>query len=158
MSKEVCSPMMTFETFMNRGSVRLDPHQESVVYCDDNCVVSAGAGSGKTMVLSYRFLRLVLERKARVDEILTLTFTRKAAKEMQSRIHSQLLSCKEDPEIAAQVASFSEASIATLDSFCSSIVQADSMHYGIVGDFAIDDERCKQAAIRAAHALLDQWP
>ncbi|NLZ76351.1 MAG: UvrD-helicase domain-containing protein, partial [Spirochaetales bacterium] len=65
---------------------------------DVNCVVSAGAGSGKTMVLSYRFVRLVLERKARFDQILTLTFTRKAAREMHRRIHDHLSLCNDDDE------------------------------------------------------------
>ncbi|HZJ88335.1 MAG TPA: UvrD-helicase domain-containing protein [Sphaerochaeta sp.] len=150
--------MISFDEFMSYGNVQLDEEQRAAVYCDENCVVSAGAGSGKTMVLSYRFLRLVLEGKARVDEILTLTFTRKAAREMQQRIHRYLLLCKEDPAIAQQIATFSEASIATLDSFCSQIVQADSLYYGIVSDFAIDDQGCFRAAERAAATLLEAWP
>ncbi len=150
--------MMRFEEFLAQGTTRLDEHQMASVMCDDNCVVSAGAGSGKTTVLSYRFLRLVLEGKAKADEILTLTFTRKAAREMQKRIHGQLLSCSDDPAIAAQVADFGSTSISTLDSFCSSIVKFDSLHYGIVSDFSIDDEASKKSVRRAAKALLDSWP
>ena len=150
--------MMRFEEFLGHGSTRLDAHQMAAVMCDDNCVVSAGAGSGKTTVLSYRFLRLVLEGKAKADEILTLTFTRKAAREMQKRIHGQLLSCSDDPAIAAQVADFGSTSISTLDSFCSSIVTLDSLHYGIVSDYSIDDEASKKSVRRAAKALLDRWP
>ncbi len=150
--------MMRFEEFLAQGSTRLDEHQMAPVMCDDNCVVSAGAGSGKTTVLSYRFLRLVLEGKAKADEILTLTFTRKAAREMQKRIHGQLLSSADDPVIAAQVADFGSTSISTLDSFCSSIVKLDSLYYGIVSDFSIDDEASKKSVRRSAKALLDSWP
>ena len=150
--------MMRFEEFLNQSDTRLDDHQRAAIACDANCVVSAGAGSGKTTVLSYRFLRLVLERKARADEILTLTFTRKAAREMQQRIHRQLLTCTDDEAIAAQVADFGSTSISTLDSFCSSIVKLDSLSYGIVSDFAIDDEASNKGVRRCARALLDTWP
>ncbi|MDD3671137.1 MAG: UvrD-helicase domain-containing protein, partial [Sphaerochaetaceae bacterium] len=58
---------------------KLDDKQREAVVCDCNCVVSAGAGSGKTTVLAHRFVYLVLEQKAHVDEILTLTFSKAAA-------------------------------------------------------------------------------
>jgi ATP-dependent exoDNAse (exonuclease V) beta subunit len=133
----------------------LDPDQIAAVYADVNCIVSAGAGSGKTTVLSYRFLRLVLEAKATASEILTLTFTRKAAREMHQRIHRLLLSCKDDPVIAAQLAQFDQAPISTLDSFCSSIVRSSSVSYGIAQDFAIDDEQNLANARQCAMRLLD---
>lgn len=150
--------MMSFDHFVAQLPYPPDAHQMAAIMCDDNCVVSAGAGSGKTTVLSYRFLRLVLEGKAKADEILTLTFTRKAAREMQKRIHGQLLLCSDDPTIAAQVADFGSTAIATLDSFCSSIVKLDSLYYGIVSDFAIDDEASKKSVRQCAKALLDSWP
>ena len=55
----------------------LDAAQELAVKIDKNAVVSAGAGSGKTRVLAERFAHLVLEKHLAVDEILTLTFTKK---------------------------------------------------------------------------------
>ncbi len=114
--------------------------QREVIFSDKNTIVSAGAGSGKTTVLSYRFLRLVLEGKAKVDEILTLTFTRKAAAEMHTRILKQLLKYKELPVVESQLALFSSASISTLDSFCSQIVKADCLRYGIARDFTLSSE------------------
>ena len=98
--------MSKFDDFLLQNKANLDKHQLQAVHCDVNCVVSAGAGSGKTTVLSYRFLRLVLEGKAEVGQILTLTFTRKAAREMQMRIHRHLLSFRHDSEIARQLAGF----------------------------------------------------
>lgn len=150
--------MMQFEDILQKTQKRLDKDQLEAVYADTNCVVSAGAGSGKTTVLSYRFLRLVLQRKARVDEILTLTFTRKAAAEMHQRIHQHLLLCKDDPEIAKQLATFSEAPISTLDSFCTTIVRSDSVAFGIAQDFVIDDEQNTKNARKVAKALIDSWP
>ncbi len=148
--------MIRFEEVLKKNNRKLDEHQLEAVYCDKNCVVSAGAGSGKTTVLSYRFLRLVLEEKADCDQILTLTFTRKAAREMRERIHRQLLSFTDYPYITAQLAKFPDATIATLDSFCSTILRCDSTSYGIAGDFAIDDEQNTKSAIRCANALMEE--
>lgn len=150
--------MSKFDDFLLQNKANLDKHQLQAVHCDVNCVVSAGAGSGKTTVLSYRFLRLVLEGKAEVGQILTLTFTRKAAREMQMRIHRHLLSFRHDSEIARQLAGFGEASISTLDSFCSRIVRSDCIRYGIAQDFVIDDEQNLKNARRCATELLDAWP
>jgi ATP-dependent exoDNAse (exonuclease V) beta subunit len=146
--------MITFEEVLERTERKLDPNQLAAVRCDANCVVSAGAGSGKTTVLSYRFLRLVLERKADCDRILTLTFTRKAAKEMHARIHAQLLQFKQDPYVASQLARFPDATIATLDSFCSTIVRCDCTRYGIATDFSVDDETNRKNARLCAQRFL----
>ncbi|MFA6785293.1 MAG: UvrD-helicase domain-containing protein, partial [Sphaerochaeta sp.] len=148
--------MISFAQVMEQTNRNLDKHQIEAIYCDNNCVVSAGAGSGKTTVLSYRFLRLVLEQKADCDQILTLTFTRKAAREMRERIHKQLLAYKDDPLVSMQLAKFPDSSIATLDSFCSTIVRCDCTSYGIASDFGIDDELNRKNAVRCARSLLEK--
>ncbi|MGE4453373.1 MAG: UvrD-helicase domain-containing protein [Sphaerochaeta sp.] len=150
--------MIRFEEFLKQTNAILDENQKKAVNVLNNCVVCAGAGSGKTTVLSYRFLRLVLERKARCDEILTLTFTRKAAREMHQRIHKHLLSCIQDEEIAQQLEIFSEAAISTLDSFCATIVRSNSISYGVPQDFVIDDEKNLGSIRRIATELLDAYP
>ena len=81
--------MNGFEEFLATAGRKLSEEQLQVVYSDVATVVSAGAGSGKTTVLSYRFLRLVMEKKAKVDEILTLTFTKKAASEPKTKQSSK---------------------------------------------------------------------
>ncbi|MBR6914658.1 MAG: UvrD-helicase domain-containing protein, partial [Treponema sp.] len=68
----------------------LTENQRRAVEERGNVVVSAGAGSGKTKVLSIRFADLVESGDAKVDRILTLTFMNKAAVEMKSRIFRQL--------------------------------------------------------------------
>ena len=150
--------MITFDQFLNDVPFYPDADQLKAINADTNCVVSAGAGSGKTMVLSYRFVRLVLERKARFDQILTLTFTRKAAREMHQRIHEYLFRCKEDEEIRSQLASFSNAPISTIDSFCAQVVKSNAYEYGLSGEFKVDDEENLTLARRVAIELLEENP
>ena len=56
----------------------IDLSQQAAIESKINSVVSAGAGSGKTFVLSQRYLDLIVNRGLKVDQILTLTFTKKA--------------------------------------------------------------------------------
>ena len=64
-----------------------------------NIIVSAGAGSGKTAVLSERVLRK-LKEGVNVNELLILTFTKAAAKEMKERIRKKI---KKEPSLSAQL-------------------------------------------------------
>ncbi len=156
--KEVLDAMITFEQFLERVSLYPDEDQMRAINADVNCVVSAGAGSGKTMVLSYRFVRLVLERKARFDQILTLTFTRKAAREMHERIHDHLFLCTDDEEIRSQLASFSSAPISTIDAFCTQVLKGSAHEHGLSPEFQVDDEANLDLARRVAVELLEKTP
>ena len=102
---------------------KLNDEQLEAVFSDDSTVVSAGAGSGKTTVLSLRFLRLLIERKAHSDEILTLTFTRKAALEMSQRINDLVFRSAAVSEEDRRL--MSQAQISTLDSFSGCITIAN---------------------------------
>ena len=64
--------------------------RKSVVNLDGPCLIIAGAGSGKTRVLTTRVAHIIKERKAWPNQILCVTFTNKAAREMQIRV-SKLL-------------------------------------------------------------------
>ena len=63
---------------------------EAVTYLNGPLLIVAGAGSGKTKVLTSRIAHIIREKKAYPNEILAVTFTNKAAKEMQSRVSSIL--------------------------------------------------------------------
>ena len=65
--------------------------QEKAIYTSGhNIIVSAGAGSGKTAVLSERVLEFVKNHSYRIDQFLILTFTNLAAAEMKERIRQKL--------------------------------------------------------------------
>jgi len=132
-----------------------DEKQLEAIGCDVNAVVSAGAGSGKTFVLTERYFRLIAEGHAGVDQILTLTFTRKAAAEMFERIYHRLLQGKEQSSrVREQIQKFDEAQISTLDSFCSQIARSGSGLFGIAPDFAIDNPGSKDLAEKTALNFL----
>lgn len=137
---------------------QLNKEQEKAVYQMNNAVIAAGAGSGKTFVLAQRYAHLILEKGFTVDQILTLTFTNKAAAEMYQRIYKTLYKIsQEEPEnerANRAVKNFSEARIQTLDSYCSSILKNASRHYGIRPDFSIDDEECANQAYKLALPFL----
>src|SRR5215468_2444130 len=65
-----------------------DRQREAIEHVDGPMLVVAGAGTGKTSVLTHRIERLVREGHARSDEILALTYTVNAANEMQERVRN----------------------------------------------------------------------
>ncbi|MDR0502209.1 MAG: UvrD-helicase domain-containing protein [Treponema sp.] len=130
----------------------LNEEQKTAAFCEENAVVAAGAGSGKTMVLANRFAWLLTEKGHKVDEILTLTFTRKAAAQMFRRIYTLVSQIAETENgIKAQRArnaidDFIHARIQTLDSYSAALVKKCAPRYGLSPDFKIDQERCRGLA------------
>ena len=127
----------------------LHPQQKNAIEADCTTVVSAGAGSGKTMVLTRRYIRLIASGAAEVDTLLTLTFTRKAAAEMRERIQSALLQASRDAQystaeqrrLQTAAAQFPRALVMTLDSYCSRIVRESARSYGVTPEFTTDEKR-----------------
>jgi len=64
--------------------------KEAVLYLEGPLLIVAGAGSGKTKVLTSRIAHIIKEKKAFPNQILSVTFTNKAAKEMQTRVSKML--------------------------------------------------------------------
>ena len=60
--------------------------KDAVMHLDGPLLIVAGAGSGKTKVLTSRIANIIKEKKAFPNQILAVTFTNKAAKEMQNRV------------------------------------------------------------------------
>ena len=67
-----------------------EEQKNAVIYCDSPQLILSGAGSGKTRVLTYKIIYLIKNKNLFPQNILALTFTRKAANEMKERI-SQLI-------------------------------------------------------------------
>ena len=88
-----------------------------------NIIVSAGAGSGKTMVLSKRVLKK-LHDGVDVDHLLILTFTKAAASEMARRIRNNI---KKEPDLLDQLNKLDSSYITTFDSYSLSLVK--KYHY-----------------------------
>jgi ATP-dependent exoDNAse (exonuclease V) beta subunit len=137
-------------------AVRFDEDQLGAARVERNAVVMAGAGSGKTSVLAERFVWLLRERGARVEEVLALTFTQKAAAEMFERIHSRL---SEEGEAALEsLRSFDRAQISTLDSFCAEIARDAAGMFGLPPRFASDEEGAARLASELSlDFLLSHW-
>jgi ATP-dependent exoDNAse (exonuclease V) beta subunit len=126
--------------------IAFDCRQQEAVQIERNAVVRAGAGSGKTAVLAERFVWLLQAHKARIEEILALTFTQKAAAEMYERIYSRL---REEPGAEEHLRRFDQAQISTLDSFCAQIARDAADHFGLPPALRYDE----QAVARQAEEL-----
>ena len=107
------------------------PQQEAIDSREGNFLVSAGAGSGKTAVLTERIKDIVSSGKANLDELLVLTFTNKAAAEMKNRTRGKL------PHLSSQVEC---ADITTFDAFFLKLVKKYASTLKIDPDVTIAEE------------------
>lgn len=116
----------------------VNEEQARALDIDKNIALHAGAGSGKTRVLSRRFLRLALEKDADIQSIVAITFTNKAALEMRERIRSlineKILKAK-DPQQLQKLKRLREeiqrANIGTFHSFCDRILRENCHVVGL---------------------------
>ncbi len=111
-----------------------DQQQEAVAYDGGPLLILAGAGSGKTRVLTHRAAWFIESKKAYPDNILLLTFTNKAAREMKERITALI---GESPAFAG-----------TFHSFCVRVLRIDGEHIGISRNFIIYDTDDQKEAIK----------
>ena len=104
-----------------------------------NIIVSAGAGSGKTAVLTARTMR-ILNSGTHVNELLILTFTKAAAGEMKERIRKSIKKgIPDNPSLAKELELIDQAYITTFDSFALSVVKKYHYLLNISNDIGISD-------------------
>ena len=150
--------MVNYEYLKNLNKAQ----KEAVMYLDGPLLIVAGAGSGKTKVLTSRIANIIKEKKAYPNQILSVTFTNKAAKEMQTRV-SKLLGSS----------ATSLSWLGTFHSICAKLLRKHAPAVGLNSNFTIidtDDQirliknickaeniDIKQLAPRYILAIIDRW-
>ena len=124
-----------------------NPEQREAIDARGEVFVSAGAGTGKTAVLVERFARAVCDDGLDVDSILVITYTRKAAGELRSRIRKALLG-RARPDAAREL---DGAWISTIHGFCNRLLRAYPFAAGLDPRFRELDEA--QAAVLRSEAF-----
>jgi len=136
--------------------------KEAVLYLDGPLLIVAGAGSGKTKVLTSRIAHIIKEKKAFPNQILSVTFTNKAAKEMQSRVSAILNS-----------EAIGLSWLGTFHSICAKLLRKHASAVGLTSNFTIidtDDQvrliknickaeniDIKQLAPKYILSIIDRW-
>ena len=126
------------------------PQKKGVTSTDGRVLVLAGAGSGKTRVITYRIAHLIKDKKVPASSILGLTFTNKAAQEMKQR--------------AAKLVgkdAIKGVTLCTFHSFCMQVLRSDIERLGYTNNFSLYDERDLRRLIQQLarlHCEGDEMP
>ena len=122
----------------------LNPQQrEAVLAADGPVLILAGAGSGKTRVITHRLAHLILERGVPADAILAVTFTNKAAGEMKARAEALLAGRP------------FQTWISTFHAFCVRLLRREATAAGLKPGFLIYDQDDQLQTVREALRTLD---
>ena len=122
---------------------KLNPEQrEAVLHTEGPVMILAGAGSGKTRVITFRIAYLIGNGHAAPDEVLAVTFTNKAAGEMRERVQS-LLGDNADG-----------VWLSTFHSLCARLLRREAPHIGLSRDFVIYDSSDQVAVVKQAQREL----
>ncbi len=111
--------------------------REAVETTEGPLLILAGAGSGKTRVITYRIAYLIETRAVPPESVLAMTFTNKAADQMKSRVAALLSGGIE-----------SWPHISTFHSFCVRVLRRNIEHLGYTRDFSIYDEDDQQRILK----------
>jgi len=124
---------------------QLNPEQRLAAETTEGPVlILAGAGTGKTRAITFRMANLISKGTA-AETILAVTFTNKAAEEMQNRVTDLLLRAGVPP---------ARPWISTFHSLCARLLRREANHAGLPKDFAIYDDDDQLAAVKLAMGRL----
>ncbi len=125
----------------------LNPEQRRAVETTEGpLLIQAGAGSGKTKTLTHRIAYLIASHKATPFNILAVTFTNKAAKEMRQRVGELLGQNSENRGFMPYMGTF--------HGICVRLLRQDGEYIGVPRSFVIFDESDRQAAIKQVSKQL----
>lgn len=111
------------EIFQKCGFTPNPDQERAIKHTEGPLLIIAGPGSGKTEVLIYRTLNLILCKSVKPENILLCTFTEKAAEQLKARLKLYLYKCgREDIDL-------SKMSVGTIHSICNSIIQDHINHF-----------------------------
>ncbi len=144
-------------------SGRFTQEQLAALQADGKVIVSASAGSGKTTVMIEKIIRLIKDDKLGVDELLAVTFTKKAASQMKEKLTVALMSAinevgVDEPRRKAlkeQLAKVSGADISTIHSFCAKLIRAHFFAAGVENTFRVIDSDDAEGVALKNEALDD---
>jgi DNA helicase-2/ATP-dependent DNA helicase PcrA len=120
-----------------------DVQREAVSHTDGPVLIFAGAGSGKTRVLTHRIAYLLNEKNVFPDRILAVTFTNKAAGELKARLEKMVGTAARDLWVG------------TFHATCVRMLRRDGKKIGIASNFAIMDDTDQRSIIRDVLHDLD---
>lgn len=121
--------------------MRLSAEQQGATVIGKNAVVNAGAGSGKTTVLTARYLRLILEGGLEPNQIVAITFTKKAACELRERIDEALAGgAQANPVLNRAREQLVSAPIGTIHSFYGRVLHAFPLEAKVNPGFRVLEE------------------
>lgn len=144
-------------------NLQLNEEQEAILRLENcNVLVNAGAGSGKTKVLTDRIIYRLIFDEASLDRLLVVTFTKAAANQMKDKIYEKLMKYKrffekENSEILSKVNKavndINLSEIMTIDAFCNKIVRNYYLLLDIEPNFRIMDS--KEEKVLSAEVMDD---
>src|SRR4029078_3282585 len=118
---------------------KLNPEQrEAVLHRNGPLLILAGAGSGKTRVITFRIAYLIGDGHANPGEVLAVTFTNKASQEMRERVESLIGATAEGVWLS------------TFHSLCARLLRREAPKIGLSRDFVIYDSSDQVAVVKTA--------
>lgn len=152
---------------MSEPRLGLTPEQLAAVEClDQDCLVSAGAGSGKTRVLVERYLHILEQDPLPpLDSIVAITFTEKAATEMKRRVRQGIVQRMENSVDQGEASRWhqvwtdsEQARITTIHSFCAGLLKNYPVEAGVEPRFVVMDEGEADRLLReVVGRVLPEW-
>ena len=128
-----------------------EKQREAVTHKNGPFLVIAGPGTGKTRVITHRIAYLIREHGIKAENILAITFTNKAAQEMQERVNTEI----GEPH-------GSNIKVSTFHAFCVAVLRKHALRIGLSENFTIFDQELQDEilteSVRALNLNADDYP